>query len=63
MFFNPYGFSTTRNPLRDLERLVEDLSAGFQRALPTAPRSGDVPLNVWSNEHGLVITAEIPGVW
>lgn len=61
MFFNPYGFTATRNPFRDLERLVEDLSAGFQRVLPTVPKS-DVPLNVWSNDQALVITAEIPGV-
>lgn len=62
MFFSPYGFSATRNPFRDLERLVEDLSTTFQRALPSVPRSGEVPLNVWANDQGLVITAEIPGV-
>lgn len=62
MFFNPYGFSATRNPFRDLERLVEDLSGSFQRVLPTAPAAGDVPLNVWSNDQGLVITAEVVGV-
>jgi HSP20 family protein len=62
MLFSPYGFTATRNPFRDLERLFEDLSAGFQRALPPMPRSGDVPLNVWANDQGLVITAEIPGV-
>ena len=62
MLFNPYGLSATRNPFRDLERLVEDLSAGFQRVLPSVPRNGDIPLNVWANDQGLVITAEIPGV-
>lgn len=61
MLFGPYGFNATRNPFRDLERLVEDLTAGFQRVLPPVPR-GEVPLNVWANDQGLVITAEIPGV-
>lgn len=62
MFFNPHGFSATRNPFRDLERLVEELSGSFQRVLPVTPSAGDVPLNVWSNDQGLVITAEVVGV-
>jgi HSP20 family protein len=62
MFFTPYGFSATRNPFRDLERLVEDLSSSFQRVTQTSPRPADVPLNVWSNDQGLVITAEVAGV-
>ncbi len=64
MIFNPFGFTATRNPLRDLERLVEDLNASFNRggARANTPKAGDVPLNVWSNNQGLMITAEIPGV-
>lgn len=62
MFFTPYGFSAPRNPFRDLERLVEDLSSSFQRVLPATPRAGEVPLNVWTNDQGLVITAEVVGV-
>lgn len=61
MFFTPYA-STNRNPFRDLERLVEELATGFNRVLPSVPRPGEVPLNVWSNDQGLVITAEVPGV-
>jgi len=63
MFFSPVGFTSTRKPFRDLERLVEDLATSFHRAIPNATtRSGDVPLNVWSNDQSAVITAEVPGV-
>jgi HSP20 family protein len=62
MFFSPFGPNATRNPFRDLERLVEDLTAGFNRVLPSAPRSGEVPLNVWADDQGLVVTAEIAGI-
>ena len=63
MFFSPIGFTSARNPFRDLERLVEDLTTSFQRAIPgVATRSGEVPLNVWANDQSAVITAEVPGV-
>lgn len=67
MFFSPLGSTSARNPFRDLERLVEDLSSSFNRSFPHAfaganTRTGDVPLNVWSNDQSLVITAEVPGV-
>jgi HSP20 family protein len=63
MFFSPTGFSSTRNPFRDLERLVEELTGSFQRSLPAAyDRVGEVPLNVWANDQVVVVTAETPGV-
>ena len=63
MFFTPVGFTSTRNPFRELERLVEDLTTTFQRPLPGPfSRSGEVPLNVWSNDQSLMIVAEVPGV-
>lgn len=63
MLFPPVGFTANRNPFRDLERLVEDLTSSFQRPFPgTFTRTGDVPLNVWSNDQSLVIVAEVPGV-
>lgn len=64
MLFSPTGFTSTRNPFRDLERLVEDLAGSFRNpAVPGAfTRPGDVPLNVWSNDQGLVVVAEVPGV-
>lgn len=63
MFFPPVGFTSTRNPFRDLERLVEDLTTSFQRPLSSARgHAGDVPLNVWSNDQTLTVVAEVPGV-
>jgi HSP20 family protein len=63
MFYSPIGFTSRRNPFRDLERLVADLTTTFPRAIPNAAtRSGEVPLNVWSNDQSTVITAEVPGV-
>lgn len=62
MFFSPTGFPSTRNPFRDLERLVEELTGSFQRSFPTSDRMGEVPLNVWSNDQVVVVTAETPGV-
>ncbi len=63
MIFNHFGFPAAQNPFRDLERLVEELHTTFNRGgAHHAQRVTDVPLNLWSNEHGLVITAEIPGV-
>lgn len=63
MFFTPTGFTTTRNPFRDLERLVEELSGSFQRSFPaTFDRAGEVPLNVWANDQVAVVTAETPGI-
>lgn len=62
MFFPPTGFTSTRNPFRDLERLVEELTGSFQRSFPTSDRLSEVPLNVWSNDQVVVVTAETPGV-
>lgn len=63
MIFNPFGLSANYSPFRDLERLVEELHTTFNRTgARQAPRPNEVPLNLWSNEQGLVITAEIPGV-
>ncbi len=62
MLFSPTGFTSSRNPFRDLERLVEELTGSFQRGFPASDRMGEVPLNVWSNDQVVVVTAETPGV-
>jgi HSP20 family protein len=63
MFFSPVGFTSTRNPFRDLERLVEDLTTSFQRPLASArAQAGDVPLNVWSDDQVATVVAEVPGI-
>jgi HSP20 family protein len=63
MLFSPTGFTASRNPFRDLERLVDELTGSFQRPFPSAAdRAGEVPLNVWANDQVVVVTAEAPGV-
>jgi HSP20 family protein len=42
---------------REMNRLFEDYSPLRQRSAPSYPA-----LNVWSNEEGLLVTAEVPGV-
>ncbi len=62
----PFGFHyNSRNPWRDIERLQRDMNRlfsdhsdfGRSRVAPNFPA-----INVWGNENGLVITAELPGV-
>ena len=42
---------------REMNRLFEDYSPSRVRSAPSYPA-----LNVWSNEEGLLVTAEVPGV-
>lgn len=42
---------------REMNRLFEDYSPMRVRSAPSYPA-----LNVWSNEEGLLVTAEVPGV-
>ena len=42
---------------REMNRLFEDYSPSRLRSAPSYPA-----LNVWSNEEGLLVTAEVPGV-
>ena len=42
---------------REMNRLFEDYSPMRARSAPSYPA-----LNVWSNEEGLLVTAEVPGV-
>ena len=42
---------------REMNRLFEDYSPARMRSAPSYPA-----LNVWSNEEGLLVTAEVPGV-
>ena len=42
---------------REMNRLFEDYSPMRLRTAPSYPA-----LNVWSNEEGLLVTAEVPGV-
>jgi HSP20 family protein len=42
---------------REMNRIFEDYSPMRVRSAPSYPA-----LNVWSNEEGLLVTAEVPGV-
>ena len=58
-----YGYSFT-NPFREMERLQRDMNRLFDdfsrsggRTAPSYPA-----INVWTNEEGAVVTAELPGL-
>jgi HSP20 family protein len=63
MYISPFGLPSAWTAFRDLERLVDDLHSSFTRTRTDGSiRRGEVPLNIWSGDQGLVITAEVPGV-
>lgn len=64
MFRRPFGLYRSRNPWREIEhmqreigRIFDDASRSRLAVAPSFPA-----MNVWSNEEGVVITAELPGV-
>jgi len=62
MLSNPFGF---RSSFREMERLRRDMNKVFNQ-LDRGPRFGSVAgypaMNVWTNDDGAVVTAELPGV-
>jgi HSP20 family protein len=42
---------------REMNRLFEDYSPNRMRSAPSYPA-----MNVWTNENGMLVTAEVPGV-
>ncbi len=42
---------------REMNRLFEDYSPSRVRSAPSYPA-----MNVWTNENGMIVTAEVPGV-
>jgi HSP20 family protein len=57
-------FGRTLSPWREMERLQRDMNRLFaglprERALSAAPSYP--AMNVWTNEEGAVVTAELPG--
>ncbi len=60
--FVRYGY---RSPWREMERLRREMDGLFARvfAEPRLQTPASYPaMNVWTNEEGAVITAELPGV-
>ena len=64
MFRKPFGFYST-NPWREIEQMQNDMDRLFNR-IARYDRPAVAPefpaINVWANEEGLVVTAELPGV-
>lgn len=60
--FRRRGFA---HPWRDLERMQREMNQAFSEAFATS-RPAYAPnypaINVWTNENGAVVTAELPGV-
>ncbi len=63
MFRRPFGGSLTS--WREMERLRREMNRLFA-GWPSVARTGASPsypaMNVWSNEDGAIVTAELPGV-
>ncbi|RPJ55674.1 MAG: Hsp20/alpha crystallin family protein [Dehalococcoidia bacterium] len=65
MFRRPFGIYSFRSPWTEMERLQREMNRLFSdpffmdggRTAPSYPA-----MNVWTNEDGAVITAELPGV-
>lgn len=65
MFRRPFGSYRSYNPWRELDRMQREMNRLFgeyspgeqTRMAPTFPA-----INVWTNDEGVVLTAELPGV-
>ena len=66
MLFRPVRLYSARSPWAEMERLHRDVNRLFYDSFAQAggrvgPATYPV-MNVWSNEEGAVVTAELPGV-
>ncbi|MBN1993279.1 MAG: Hsp20/alpha crystallin family protein [Anaerolineae bacterium] len=65
MFRRPFGYYGYRSPWVEMERLQREMNRLFSdsfslaggRTAPNYPA-----MNVWTNEDGAVVTAELPGI-
>jgi len=65
MFRRPFDFYGFRSPWAEMERMQREMNRLFSDSFSlaggrTAP--GYPAMNVWTNEEGAVLTAELPGV-
>ena len=61
----PFGFYSSRNPWHEIEQLQREMNRIFSNVAPRSNRQvapGYPAINVWANEDGIVVTAELPGV-
>ncbi|HRV95156.1 MAG TPA: Hsp20/alpha crystallin family protein [Anaerolineae bacterium] len=65
MFRRPFHLYRSQNPWREIDRMQREMGRLFDEFAYT-PRSRMAPsfpaINVWTNEDGAVVTAELPGV-
>jgi len=59
----PFGYYHSVNPWRDIEQIQREMNRLF-RTVSAGPQvaPGYPAINVWANDEGLVVTAELPGV-
>lgn len=59
----PFGYYQSVNPWRDIEQIQREMNRMF-RHMSAGPRvAPSYPaINVWANDEGVVVTAELPGV-
>ncbi|MBN1220234.1 MAG: Hsp20/alpha crystallin family protein [Anaerolineae bacterium] len=65
MFRRPFGYYGYRSPWQEMQRLQREVDRLFSdtftmaggRTAPSYPA-----INVWTNEEGAVVTAELPGI-
>jgi len=61
MFRRPFGYYGTRPAWQEFERLQHEMNRLFSAARPQVS-PGFPAINVWTNQDGAVLTAELPGV-
>ena len=61
----PFGFYNSMNPWREIEQIQREMNR-LTNAMGNFSRSRVAPgypaINVWANEEGVAVTAELPGV-
>ncbi|MBW8269622.1 Hsp20/alpha crystallin family protein [Caldovatus aquaticus] len=60
MFYTTPG-SGWLDPLREMERMRQEMDRLFGELMPTLRREFP-PMNIWAGENGVVVTAQVPGV-
>ena len=61
MFVQPYRYRSSWREMERLRRELNSLVAGLD-PLEGAATPGYPAINVWTNDNGAVVTAELPGV-
>ncbi len=53
--------ATWAEPLRQLRRMQDEMDRLFGEVVGRGQAAEYPPLNLWTSEHGMVVTAEVPG--